>query len=254
MNLWFWTLGIALLISACSGVGYLVKWLPDRSQTATTFLMTSAAAGFLLGGGFLHLLPDALEHFQHALGEPEHAASQVGLFVLSGIVLFFILEKGLRFQIWSKRASSAYQTGQTGPLATAQINLLGDSLHNFTDGIVLSLSFMVSVPAGLATSLAMLAHELPQELSDVGILLKGGYSLHRAVWLNFLSSLPVFAGVLLVLIAGELVGTQLLNLIPVAAGGLIYIALTHLLPEMQVRQSLRMHGFQAGIRSDWRWD
>lgn len=240
-----WTLLAAVLITACSGVGFLLTWLPSAIQLRLHVLMFSAAAGFLLGGGFLHLLPDAIGHFQSQFHiSSEKATSQVSFLMLMGILLFFLLEKALRFQLWQAERPAHHTVGTTGPLITARMTLLGDALHNFTDGIVLALSFMVSLPAGLATTVAMLAHEIPQELSDVGVLLKGGYRLPKAVWLNFLSALPVLLGAALTLVAGQIWGSLVLTVVPVAAGALIYIALADMLPEMQIRHSARMHLLQ----------
>ncbi|MCC5826172.1 ZIP family metal transporter, partial [Alkalimonas sp.] len=149
-------------------------------------------------------------------------------------LLFHGLEQGLH---WHRHELPAQ--GEKLP-AYAKMNLIGDGLHNAVDGILIGASFMVDPALGWATTLAVLWHELPKELSDVAILLHGGASFKRAIALNALCSLPVFAGALLLYLAGQWLVLPLAALLAITAGGFLYIALIDLYPLLKGLWQQRM--------------
>ena len=179
-------------------------------------LLLCLAIGVLLGSAFLHLIPEALE-----MSSSNH---QVMLALLLGLLLFHGLEQVLH---WHRHDLPSDTTALPD---YARMNLIGDGLHNAIDGILIGASFLVDPALGWATAMAVIWHELPKELSDVAILLHGGASLKRAIVLNTLCSLPVFAGALLIYVAGQWLVLPLAALLAITAGGFIYIALIDLYP------------------------
>ena len=112
------------------------------------------------------------------------------------------------------------------------MNLFGEALHNFIDGLIIGASYLVSVPAGVATTLAVALHEIPQEIGDFGVLIHGGFSKGKALMLNFLSALTAVLGVIVALALSGMIESISLILVPIAAGGFIYIAGSDLIPEL----------------------
>jgi len=200
--------------------------------------LVSFAAGGLLGDSFIHLLPEAVEEDGFSLS--------VSLAVLVGLLLFFVLEK---FICWRH---CHIPTSKSHPHPVVFMNLIGDGFHNFIDGAVISASFLTTIPLGIATTLAVVLHEIPQEIGDFGVLLHGGLSKNKALIFNFASALAAVGGAILVLILGErIVGVSQL-LIPFTAGGFIYIAGSDLIPELHKETNLaksliQMVGLILGI-------
>lgn len=179
-------------------------------------VLIGLAIGVLLGSAWLHLIPEALEGASSSVF--------IMLMVLLGFLLFHLLEQGLHWHHHQVPDSA-------GRLAHyAQMNLVGDGLHNAVDGVLIAASFMVDPALGWATTLAVVWHELPKEISDVAVLMHGGASLKRAIVLNTLCSLPVFAGALLLYALGQWLVLPLSALLAITAGGFSYIALIDLYP------------------------
>jgi zinc and cadmium transporter len=116
--------------------------------------------------------------------------------------------------------------------AFAYTNLIGDALHNFLDGVIIAGSYLVSVPVGMATTLAVMLHEIPQEIGDFSVLIHGGFTRQKALWLNFLTALSAVVGAALTLVLAERIEGLVSWLLPLAAGGFIYIASADLIPEL----------------------
>jgi len=195
--------------------------LSIRQEKLEKFLiyLVSLSAGTLLGDAFIHLLPGSF-----AGGQGNIRAS---FYILSGILTFFVLEK---FFYW--RHCHDGICDEHNPRPFSYNILVGDSVHNFIDGMVIAASFLVSFPVGMATTLAVIFHEIPQEIGDFGSLVYGGFSRKKALFFNFLTALFAILGALIVLIL-NLEGTGLSDfLIPFAAGGFIYIASADLIPEL----------------------
>ena len=200
------------------------------------FVLVSFATGTLLGDAFLHLLPETIERIGFSL--------EVSLAVLTGILLFFVLEK---FISWRH---CHVPTSKDHPHSLGWMNLMGDGFHNFIDGMIIAGSFLVSPALGLSTTFAVLLHEIPQEIGDFGILIYSGFSRTKAIVFNFISALAALLGAILVLSWGQ---SQLTILIvPFTAGGFIYLAGSDLIPELhketEIKKSLlQFAGLLAGI-------
>lgn len=211
-------LGVSLL----SLVGVFTLSLKEETVRKYTFLFISLAIGALLGDAFIHLIPESMES---PLG-----STLASVFVIGGILLFFIVEKFLH---WHHHTDDT-ETNHSHPvLPVGKLVLFSDGVHNFIDGVIIGASFLVSIPLGLATTLAVMLHEIPQEIGDFGVLLHAGYTKARALWLNFVSGAFAMLGLAFVFVFGENNTIFAEYLLPVAAGGFIYIAVADLIPELQ---------------------
>jgi zinc and cadmium transporter len=214
MNIWVATLGSVLVVSLFSFTGVLFLSLRRQVLERLLLFLISFAAGGLLGGAFLHLLPEAIEQGGSYLS------------VLVGVLSFFVLEK---FICWRHCHTP---TSKIHPHPLVFMNLIGDGIHNFIDGAVIATSFLCSRSLGLATTLAVVLHEIPQEIGDFGILVYAGMSRARALVFNFASALVALVGAISVLAFGPKMAGFSQIVLPFAAGGFIYIAGSDLLPEL----------------------
>ena len=158
----------------------------------------------------------------------------ISISVLAGILLAFVIEKFIHWHhchhTHSPECLKEHHANQIQSFA--KMNLVGDSVHNFIDGLIIGGSYLVSFPVGVATTLAVILHEIPQEIGDFGILLYGGYEKKRALFLNFITALAAVAGAIVALFASTYIPNLTQFLIPFAAGGFIYIAGSDLMPEL----------------------
>jgi len=191
----------------------------------------SYAVGTLLGAAFLGLLPHALKH-----GEPKAILGTA----LSGIVLFFVLEKLVRWRHCHEGRCEAH--GAAGPLV-----LVGDALHNFVDGVVIAAAFVTALPLGVATTLAVVAHELPQELGDFAILIDSGYRPGHALALNTLSSLTTPVGAVLAYVALEQMRAAVPHFLALSAASFIYIAAADLIPGLHRPEARKRGAIQVAL-------
>ncbi|PPD21129.1 MAG: ZIP family metal transporter [Methylomonas sp.] len=227
------TIAACLAVSLCSLSSAIALWLrPDTLKRIVPFLV-ALAVGVLLGDAFIHLIPDAVA--RHG------SVSDVSMMVLIGLFVFFVLEKLVRWR--HDHNVDTQPGGEILPLA--KMNLIGDAMHNFVDGILIAGSFLADPVLGLTTTLAIIAHEIPQELGDVGALLRGGYSPRQAVLYNFYCSLSVLPGALFTLLLSQVAESSLIVLLPIAAGGFIYIAASDLIPVLHERSSIGHVGGQS---------
>jgi zinc and cadmium transporter len=206
-----------LVVSLISLVGVLTLSLSDRALKASVFALVSLAVGALLGDAFLHLIPEA---FESELGD------MVPFAIIGGILIFFILEKVLHWH----HHQGMEDMEVVHPVG--KMILLSDGLHNFIDGLIIGASYFVSVEIGIATTVAVILHEIPQEIGDFGILIHAGYSKTRALWLNFASAVFAVLGAGTAFLLGASSEVFSLWLLPIAAGGFIYIAMADLIPEL----------------------
>lgn len=215
-----------LLVSAMSLVGSVLLVFGHRQLQYIILALVGFSTGALLGGAMLHLLPEALDHF----GRESPA---VYMLVLSGIVLSFIVE---RFIHWH-HCHNLYCQQHTSPVGT--MILIGDGVHNILDGILIASSYLVSIPLGITTTVAVVLHELPQELGDFAVLLHSGFTKGRALIFNFVSACTAVLGAFLVLgFSGTVHGIEAW-IIPIAAGHFFYIAGADLIPELHKEQDMR---------------
>lgn len=229
------TLGYILLFtflgSIVSLVGGAILLLRERLVLKISHILMSFAAGVLLGTAFFDLLPEALEAslacgFECPYFLGLSPIEGIFLSALSGVLIFFLLE---RFIHWFHHHHE-HKGNETKP--TVPLIILGDSVHNFIDGVAIAAAFLLNIPLGIVTALAVAAHEIPQEIGDFGILLHRGISGKRVLLLNMFSALTALAGALLTFIIGGKVGVYLPIIIALAAGFFIYIAASDLIPEI----------------------
>ncbi len=205
--------GILLLNTSIGGIGIITFSMSDEKIKKISFYLLSFAAGILLGGAYIHLLPHASE----MLG-----VEKASLLALGGFFLFFIFEQFMHWHRCKECALHPY----------SELVLMGDALHNFFDGLVVSLSFLSSAGLGIVSSIGILAHEVPQQLGIFGIMIHAGKSKRDSIVLPILvQSTSILGGV-----CGVLIGTKVMASVPIAlglaAGSFFYIAASDLIPEM----------------------
>ncbi len=211
-----WIVVSTVAVSVLSFIGILTLILKDKLLDKILFLLVSFSAGALMGNAFLHLIPEAAEI---------ESAVDPFLLVLVGFSAFFLIGRVLHWH--------HYHHGKKHVHEFAYLNLVGEAVHNFMDGMVLAAAFIVDVRLGLMTTLAVILHEIPQELGDFGVLVYGGFSKAKAFLWNFIAALTA--------VLGGLVGYFLSTareafaqwLLPIAAGGFIYVAASDLVPELK---------------------
>src|SRR3989344_2923926 len=237
-----YTLVSVIIVSLVSLIGIsLFSWKKLNTSGALLFLV-SLSAGTLFGDAFLHLLPEAVEEYGFT---PE-----ISFVVLGGVLSFFILEKMIHWRHChggghmhghshghGHHGHAHFQKNNVKPIAV--LNFLGDGIHNFIDGLIIVGSYFIDIPTGIATTIAVIVHEVPQEIADFGVLLYSGLSKVRAMLLNFLSAAIAIVGAL----AGYMLGSQselfLKFILPFAVGGFVYIAGSNLIPELHKSCDLR---------------
>lgn len=207
-----------LIVSLISLVGVITLSIKETFLRKYIFIFISLAVGSLLGDAFIHLIPEALASSLNP--------SLASILIIFGIIIFFVLEKFLH---WHHHGEDETEGG-IHPVGN--LVLFSDGVHNLIDGIVIGVSFIVSIPVGVATTIAVILHEIPQEIGDFTVLLHSGYTKKRALWLNFLSALTAVFGVSIAFVLGEVGQTFIIWILPIAAGGFIYIAVADLIPEL----------------------
>ncbi|MFC1608930.1 ZIP family metal transporter [Patescibacteria group bacterium] len=220
---WVYTLVSVFIVSVVSLIGVAALYFNENKLNKTLIYLVSLAAGTLLGGAFLHLIPESLEM----------SGSNSFSYVLVGFLIFFALEKFIHWRHCHKLGCEKH------PHAFSYMILAGDVVHNFIDGVVIAASFLVSVPLGVATTIAVFFHEVPQEIGDFGSLVYSGFSKSKALLFNFISALTAFLGAALVLVIGKGFVDVSVYMIPIAAGGFLYIAAVDLLPEIHKSNKIR---------------
>jgi len=217
-QIWLYTLVSVIIVSLISFVGVLIIVLKQAQIKKFLLFMVSFAAGAMLGDVFIHLLPEMAEEGGFGLIP--------SMYILLGILIFFILEKILHWRHCHHTATQSH----THPLAV--MNLVGDAIHNLIDGLLIAGSYMLSIPVGIATTIAVILHEIPQEMGDFGVLLHSGMKTKKALAFNFITALTAILGALIVLGLG--VGDYDITdkIIPITIGGFLYIANADLIPEL----------------------
>jgi zinc and cadmium transporter len=199
----------------------------DEVRTRLLPWLVSYAVGALLGVALLALLPEALETL-----DPTHAFGTL----LAGILIFFVLEKLVLLR-------HSHEDLDREPTAAAPLVVLGDAFHNFIDGATICAAVLTSVPLGVNTAVAVAAHEIPQEVGDVAILLAAGYSRRRALMLNVVSAAAGVAGTLLAYSTVGLVPASRPFMLALSSASLMYIAMSDLIPGLN-----RGHADRSAVR------
>lgn len=239
MSILGWILLSTFLVSL-GGFAGLVTLVVNYEKVEKVLLgLVALSAGALMGGAFLHLLPEALVEIETEAGFE---------FVLIAFVTFFIIEKVFHWRHCHKDDCEIHTFGY--------MNLVGDSLHNFIDGLVLAAAFTTDVRLGLTATLAVSMHEIPQEIGDFGVLLYAGFGKVRALLLNFAVALLAMAGGVVGYWFATAVEKNSAYLLAFAAGGFIYIGAADLLPEIKKEKSglksmLWLIAFVLGIGMMW---
>lgn len=219
MSIWLYALLSVALVSSISLIGVFFLSVNEKIlQKVLTFLVSFAVGG-LFGDAFVHILPESFEK----LGTDNLTAPML---ILAGIFAFFALEKFIRWRHCHVPTSKKH----LHPLVT--MNIVGDGAHNFIDGMLIGASYFVSIPLGIATTLAIVLHEIPQEIGNFGVFLHAGLSVKKALLYNFLSAFTAFLGAIFALIAASQIEGFAIILLPITAGGFIYIAGSDLMPEL----------------------
>ena len=228
------------LVGAVSLAGMLTLSMSEARVRRLATFFVSFAAGALLGDTFIHLVP---EIFAEARGP---RALRASLLILAGILLFFVVEKLLRHQHGLLHRHH-HQEGIERP-ELAGVNILGDAIHNYIDGLLIGASWLASPALGISTTLAVLLHEIPQELGDFGILIHSGLTVRQAALLNAASAAVAILGTATAVLAGAVAHQQMIQaLVPLTAGGFVYIAAADLIPELQHDRSLRALVVQTAL-------
>jgi len=218
-HIWLYSIISVIIISLLSLIGIFTFLIKQKLLNKIILYLVSFSAGALFGDTFIHLLPELVNTYSFG--------TKISLFILSGIILTFIIEK---FVKWRHCHLHYHQDHKIHSFAI--INLIGDTVHNFIDGLIIGASYLVSIPVGIATTLAVIFHEIPQEIGDFAILIHGGYSKKKALFLNFITALTAIIGVVLALVFGTITENLTPFLISIAAGSFIYIAGSDLIPEV----------------------
>ncbi len=223
------TLTLIILFSLLGSVGAIITagiflLFKEKIQKILIPCLVAYATGTLLAGALLGLIPHALEHI---------TPFQTLFTVLVGIILFFLLEK---IVIWRHCHNSKCIEVHHN---TAPMILVGDAFHNFVDGVVIAASFLTSIPLGIAVSLSVIAHEVPQEVGDFGILLHSGYSKKKALLFNLLSSATTLPAAIIAYFALEKIHDIIPYVMAISAASFLYIALADLYPELHRKTGLK---------------
>jgi zinc and cadmium transporter len=219
MSIWAYTISSVIIVSLISLIGiFTLAFRKERIQKVILFFV-SFAVGALFGDALIHLIPETFEKMDSKL--------TASLLILAGIIIFFALEK---FIHW-RHCHDVSCENHWHPIIT--MNIVGDMIHNLIDGMIIAGSFSISIPLGIATTIAVVLHEIPQEIGDFGIMIHGGLSVKKALALNFLSATTAVVGAVIVLLLGNHISNLPTYLLPITAGGFLYIAGSDLIPELK---------------------
>ncbi len=212
---------VVSLISVISVIPLLIK--KNLSDNLMLFLL-SLSVGTLLGAVFIHMMPEII-------GSDYSLKSS--LFIITGFIIFFFIEKLIHHH-----HSHGLRGGHSHAYHLAPINLIGDGIHNFIDGMIIAGSYLISIPLGISATVSVIFHEIPQEIADFGVLLYSGLSKKKALVFNFLSAATAILGAFTGVLLFDGISGFSSFIIPFAAGSFIYIAAASLVPELH-----RTHSF-----------
>lgn len=224
-------LAAVIIVSLLSLLGAVFIVFQRKLVDSLTTYLLAFSSGILLGTAFYDLIPEGFRDIQ----------SVVYSWVIVGIVFFFVLEKFIHWHSHVEGPESATPSKKH----VAYLTLFGDGIHNFLDGAVIGVTFLTSVPLGIATSIAVVAHEIPHELGDFFLLLYGGFNYKKALWYNFLSGLTAILGTIMIFVFSANVLRFAPYLIGFAAGNFLYIAASDLIPELHEKKHARTSFIQT---------
>ena len=226
----------SVIVSLISLIGIFALLIRENLLRKVIIFLIAFAAGGLIGGAFFDLIPEAAEYVKDL--------TELFVYVIAGYVLFFMLEKYLHWRHCHAPECKVHRF--------TYLNIVGDIVHNFSDGLIIGTVFLIDVKTGVAATLAIIFHEIPHELGNFTVLIYGGFSKFKALFFNFMSALFAIAGTVVgYYFAGNISGFSRF-LLPAAAGGFIYIASCDLIPELHKeeggkRSAMIMVTFIIGI-------
>ena len=220
METLIWIITSTFFVSLLGFAGIFTLSMREETLKRLIFVLTSFAIGGLLGGAFFHLLPEAMQQLK---------IETALLLTLAGFLVFLIIETYFHWHLCSECDVHPY----------SYLMIIGDAVHNLIDGFVITGSFLVSVPLGLATTLVIFGHEFPQELGIFGVLVNGGFDRKKAMIYSYLAQSTVIVGGVVAYFLSASIGGLSSLLLPFAAGGFIYIAASDLVPEMHKEEGIR---------------
>ncbi|MCX7779073.1 MAG: ZIP family metal transporter [Patescibacteria group bacterium] len=223
--IWLTVFISVLIISLVSLIGVFTFAISEEKLKKILLFLVSFSVGSLFGSAFFHLIPEAVEEFGFG--------KRTAFLLLIGLLGFFILEKFIGWRHCHLPTTASH------PHPLTYLNIIGDAVHNFIDGSIMAGAYLISFPLGLSTTLAVIFHEIPQEIGDFGVLIYGGFSKWRALFFNFLSALSAFLGAVITLLLSNALGFLVNYLLPFAAGGFLYLAGSDLIPELKKETSLK---------------
>jgi zinc and cadmium transporter len=223
MTALIWALGATIIVSLIAFIGIFTLAIKDKILQKILLWLVGFAAGALIGGAFLHLIPEAVE---------SNGIASIGLWTIIGFAGFFLIERVLYWR-------HCHKYGKCEVHMFTYMNLLGDGIHNFIDGLIIAAGFVVSIPLGIAATIAIIAHEIPQEIGDFGVLVYGGFSKLKALFFNFLSAITAVIGAIVGVFLAGTTESFIPLLLAFAAGGFIYIASSDLIPELHKEADIK---------------
>jgi zinc and cadmium transporter len=230
-----WAIGASFVVSLLSLIGIFGLLFNEKILDKALIFLVAISAGALIGGAFLHLLPEALEKSNTIF---------TYFYLILGFIFFFILERYFMWRHCHEEECVVHPV--------SYLNLVGDGIHNLIDGLIMGASFAVDIKFGVVTTIAIIFHEIPQEIGDFGVLIYGGMNKYKALIFNFLSAITAVIGAAVGYVFSERLGFFLPFMLPFAAGGFIYIAACDLIPEIHkqvdiAKATLSMGFFVLGV-------
>ena len=233
--------GSVIVISLISLIGVVTISIKESILKSALPSLVALAAGALLGGAVIHLIPEAFEQIGGGLS--------FSLTLLSGILVFFILE---RFLHWHHSHHANEEDCDTHDEREHELNqhtlaplvISADAMHNLIDGVAIAAAYLVSIEVGIATTIAVLIHEIPQEISDFSLLLHSGMSRAKALLFNFASALTALIGAMAMLFVGASINNAIPYVAAITAGGFLYIAIADLVPTLHKEKRARQATMQ----------
>lgn len=211
-----------ILVSLIAFIGVFTLALKKKLLNKILIILVGFSAGALIGGAFLHLLPESLEKSE---------SFTVFVYLIIGFVLFFLIERILFWRHCHKGVCKIH--------SFTYMSLIGDSVHNFIDGLVIAAAFLTNITLGWVTTLAIIFHEVPQEIGDFGVLVYGGFKRITALFFNYLTAITAILGGIVGYLLHSYIQGMTIFLLPFAAGGFIYIASSDLIPELHKEANLK---------------